>query len=498
MTDLAHLQGYLASIWLFFLAAEIHINDATSSLSSADVDQHLEMGLRLLSQGQLQDALTHFHAAIDADPQNYLSYYRRATVYLALGKAKQALPDLQQVLKMKPDFLAARLQRGNVHLKLGNLDEAHIDFEDVLRRDPSNAEALQAYSTIDQVRADVREAQQALHYGDHHTHIALLSRVLEVCSWSAPLRQLRADSYVAVGDLIAALSDLRTTTKLVTDNRAGHLQIAKLHYRLGEAHESLSEVRECLKLDQDDKQCHEHYKKVKKVVKALDNSQEHLDREDFASCSRSASKVLDAEPTEPAVRYRGLERMCTCQVREGASEAVSTCTRAIELDREPRIYCERAEAYLNDDLFDEAIRDYQQALEMDEGYQRAKEGLGKAQKKQKLKKKRDYYKILGVKKTASKKEINKAYRKLAQQWHPDNFATGDEKDKKKAEAMFIDIAAAKEVLSDPDKRRKFDAGEDPLDPESEAGRGFNPFEQGFHGFHGGHGGGPFHFKFHFN
>ena len=40
-------------------------------------------------------------------------------------------------------------------------------------------------------------------------------------------------------------------------------------------------------------------------------------------------------------------------------------------------------------------------------------------------------------------------RKLAQQWHPDNFATGDEKDKKKAEAMFIDIAAAKEVLSDP-------------------------------------------------
>ena len=108
-----------------------------------------------------------------------------------------------------------------------------------LRRDPENMEALQAYSTIDQVRADVRDAQQALHYGDHHTHIALLSRVLEACSWSAPLRELRADSYVAVGDLIAALSDLRATTKLVTDNRAGYLQIAQLHYRLGEAHESL-------------------------------------------------------------------------------------------------------------------------------------------------------------------------------------------------------------------------------------------------------------------
>ena len=108
-----------------------------------------------------------------------------------------------------------------------------------MRRDPHNTEALHAYSTIDQVRSDVRESQQALDYGDHHTHIALLSRVLEACSWSAPLRQLRADSYVAVGDLIAALSDLRATTKLVTDNRAGYLRISELHYRLGEAHESL-------------------------------------------------------------------------------------------------------------------------------------------------------------------------------------------------------------------------------------------------------------------
>lgn len=41
----------------------------------------------------------------------------------------------------------------------------------------------------------------------------------------------------------------------------------------------------------------------------------------------------------------------------------------------------------------------------------------------------------------------KAYRKLAQQWHPDNFANDDEK--KKAEAKFIDIASAKEVLTDP-------------------------------------------------
>ena len=47
---------------------------------------------------------------------------------------------------------------------------------------------------------------------------------------------------------------------------------------------------------------------------------------------------------------------------------------------------------------------------MDESFGRAKEGLQKVQKLQKQAKKRDYYKILGVKKTAGKKEIIKAYR----------------------------------------------------------------------------------------
>lgn len=87
---------------------------------------------------------------------------------------------------------------------------------------------------------------------------------------------------------------------------------------------------------------------------------------------------------------------------------------------------------------------------MDEGFSRAKEGLQTAQKRQKQAKKRDYYKILGVRRNANKKQINKAYRKLAQKWHPDNFQ--DEDEKKAAEKKFMDIAAAKEVLSDPGKR----------------------------------------------
>ncbi|MGY6171785.1 molecular chaperone DnaJ [Candidatus Mycoplasma pogonae] len=64
--------------------------------------------------------------------------------------------------------------------------------------------------------------------------------------------------------------------------------------------------------------------------------------------------------------------------------------------------------------------------------------------------KRDYYEVLGVAKTASEKEIKKAFRKLAMEYHPDKNKASD------AEAKFKEINEAYEVLSDPEKKAKYD------------------------------------------
>src|SRR6266542_860403 len=63
----------------------------------------------------------------------------------------------------------------------------------------------------------------------------------------------------------------------------------------------------------------------------------------------------------------------------------------------------------------------------------------------------DYYEILGVNKNASEKEIKKAYRKLARKYHPDLNPNDKEANKK-----FQQINEANEVLSDPEKRKKYD------------------------------------------
>lgn len=73
-----------------------------------------------------------YSIVVEGDPNNYLTYYKRGTVYLALGKAKFALLDLDKVLQLKPDFTSARLQRGNVLLKQAQFDRAEADFRNVV------------------------------------------------------------------------------------------------------------------------------------------------------------------------------------------------------------------------------------------------------------------------------------------------------------------------------------------------------------------------------
>ena len=93
--------------------------------------------------------------------------------------------------------------------------------------------------------------------------------------------------------------------------------------------------------------------------------------------------------------------------------------------------------------------------------------------------KRDYYEVLGVSKTATDEEIKKAYRKLALKYHPD-YNPGD----KSAEEKFKEINEAHEVLSDPEKRKRYDQfGFAGVDPNYAASQG-----AGAGGFGGGFGG----------
>lgn len=432
------------------------------------------------------------HFLPEGDPTNYLTFFRRGTVYFALGKARNALTDFSKAIELKPDFTAARVQRGNVYMKMGDYPNAELDYYEVLRWEPANEEVHYAYSRIEPAREQWDTIRQMMDHGDYHNSIHLITQMLELSPWSSMFRETRADCYIQVGDYLGAVSDYRSVNRLSQDSTAGFFRLSKLLYSLGHTVDALKEIRECLKLDPEHADCFPFYKKIKKVDKALTDAQQAMDERQYDECVRHAKKALTTEKEVAMVIFSAKHLLCQCHSKdEQYTEALEACKEALELHKDPSVLCDRAEAYLGAEMFDDAIHDYQEALQIDEHLQRAREGLEKAKKLQKQSERRDYYKILGVKRTATKQEIVKAYRKAAQKWHPDNFREGDEK--KKAEKKFIDVAAAKEVLTDEEKRRQFDQGEDPLDPESGRNGGFNPHHHQFF-----QQGSPFQFKFHFN
>jgi curved DNA-binding protein len=89
---------------------------------------------------------------------------------------------------------------------------------------------------------------------------------------------------------------------------------------------------------------------------------------------------------------------------------------------------------------------------------------------------KDYYKILGVEKTATKEEISKAFRKLAVKYHPDKNPNN-----KAAEEKFKEITEAHEVLADSEKRKKYDALGANWNQYQSTGGGFEDFFSQFGG-----------------
>ena len=164
------------------------------------------------------------------------------------------------------------------------------------------------------------------------------------------------------------------------------------------------------------------YKMLRKLTKLLERMRKANDDQNWSECVSSAQLVIDMDKNAHSFISKGKSAICMCQSKaKNTKDAISACEEVLKQnpnDADALYY--RAQAYIVDELLDKAQQDCQKAHEV-ENSQRTSECIDKINKLIKQSKKRDYYKILGVKRSADKKAIIKAYRKMAHVWHPGKY-----------------------------------------------------------------------------
>ncbi|KAG6375333.1 hypothetical protein JVT61DRAFT_3562 [Boletus reticuloceps] len=511
-----------------------------------------------LSAGHFSDAAKTYTEAISLSPGDYLLFYKRATAYFSLSRHPSALDDFSKVLELTSgEFDRAIMMMAKIYTKDGDFAQAKSTLDIYASKAPSSP-------AVDELMVDIQEAQTAAKKASNAKRAQLwtvcseaATQALRVASHNTEIRRIRAECNLAGGDPQGAIVDLRLVlstralrlSRLTQPSTTFLMRIFRLAYFLlppsqsTSSHTShLAPLKQCLHLDPDSPSCKPAYRLAKALDKSFAKLDKHIQDNDwmgvvkhvagpskefpgdgFAStfeealqqhgspellASSSSVPIPDARLSSPR-RAHILRSMCRAYTKlnlpkkgevwcdallamseeslKAASEMMSE--GSAEVDG----WIGKGEALLIREEWEDAVRAFERAAE---GSGRSdRDVLGRLQKAQRLlkqSKQKDYYKVLGVARDADAKTIKKAFHKAAMTAHPDKGGS---------ESKMATVNEAYEVLSNPELRQRFDNGDDPNDPNSQAGNPFggfhpgsgDPFSQFFQNGHGRDSG--FSFKF---
>merc|ERR1711962_1138342 len=422
-----------------------------------------------------------------------------------------------------------------------NMDTNVVDFDPDMEDEQS------------QQLADAKKEEGNNLYKDHkYTEaLACYTEAITICPTCAAFYGNRSATYIMLNRYKDGLADAQYAIQLDTGFVKGYLREGKCHLALGSPVAALRSYRHameiepnntiaqregmnadalyvrgmCLYYQDNTEKAFQHfqevlrrapdhhkakdiYRRAKLLIAKKEEGNTTFKNGKFQEAYDLYSEALSIDPNNKSANSKLFcNRATVCSKLDRLEEAIQDCTKAIELDETYlKAYMRRAKCYNDTELYEEAVRDYEQIYKMAKTKEN-KQLLQNAKLELKKSKRKDYYKILGVHKTASEDEIKKAYKKRALIHHPDRHSHDTVDKQKEEEKKFKELGEAYSILSDSKKKARYDSGQD-LDDEG--GFGFadsvdpNQIFQAFFGggnmggfsfgghpggshFHGGHG-----------
>ncbi|XP_050242953.1 dnaJ protein P58IPK homolog [Quercus robur] len=444
-------------------------------------------------------------SALDSEAGNAAELLERVSQSVKVKRYSDALDDLNTAIEADPMFSEAYFRRASILRQLCRYEESEKSYNKFLELKPGNSAAQKELSQLFQAQSALDTALTLFDSGDFTKSLEYVDKVVLVFSPAcSKAKLLRVKLLLAEKEYSSAISETGLILKEDENNLNALLLRGRAYYYLADHDVALRHYQKGLRLDPEHSELKKAYFGLKNLLKKSKSAEDNVNKGKLRVAVEDFKGALALDPNHLAHNVHLHLGLCKVLVKLGrGKDAITSCNEALNIDGELLdALVQRGEAKLLTEDWEGAVEDLKAAAQQSPQDMEIRESLMRAEKALKMSKRKDWYKILEVSKTASVSEIKRAYKKLALQWHPDKNVENREE----AEAKFREIAAAYEVLSNEEKRTRYDRGEDVEDMGGQGGGGFNfgggqpftfTFEGGFPGGGGFGGGFPGGYEFHF-
>ncbi|OWM69728.1 hypothetical protein CDL15_Pgr025577 [Punica granatum] len=431
-------------------------------------------------------------SAVDGKSGDAAELFERVSQNIKVKRYNEALNDLNAAIEADPTLSEAYFHRASTLRLLCRFEESERSYRKYLELKPGKAVAEKELSQLLQAQSALDSAVSLFDSGDFTKSLEYVDKVVLVfCPACSKAKFLKVKLLLAAKDYSGAIAETGYMLKEDENNLDALLLRGRGYYYLADHDVALRHYQKGLRLDPEHSELKKAYFGLKNLLKKSKSAEDNVNKGKLRVAVEDYKAAIALDPDHAAHNVHLYLGLCKVLVKLGrGKDALSSCTAALEIDEElTEALVQRGEAKLLTEDWEGAVADLKSAAQQSPQDMGIREALMRAEKALKMSKRKDWYKILGVSKTASVADIKRAYKKLALQWHPDKNVDNREE----AENKFREIAAAYEVLSDEDKRVRYDRGEDIEDMGMGHGGGGGGF--GFNPFGGGGSGQQFHFTF---
>ncbi|GAA93364.1 uncharacterized protein L969DRAFT_613933 [Mixia osmundae IAM 14324] len=454
------------------------------------------VGNEYFRAGDYRNAAARYSAAIELDPAEASYLTNRAAAYMAIKSYRAALEDCKtaaELEKAQPKVKTlARL--GRCQLACGLFDPASATLNAVLELDASHAEAKRDLVKLARVRVKVAHLERQIGAGDWSMVLVGLEDIeKDVESGPSAWRSWRIQALIAKKRLEEASAVASDALRLNTSDPEALYWRGRVLYLTGNNAQAIAHFQQALRGDPDYANARTGLKRAKLLDSKKDEGNSAFKASRWREAIAIYTETMTIDQENETMRFTLLSNRAVAYSKlPDHQAALRDCETVLrDLPTHYKALRTKAKSQLALEDYEAAVATFEAALSAatkgtpEEAT--ADKELKSARIELKQSKMINHYKVLGVERDANDGDIKRAYRRQSLIHHPDKG--GDEH-------KFKQVSEAYSILSDPQKRRRFDLGDDgtSMPDTGMGGFAFDPSMFARSGFSSQYGGGHSHYS----